>query len=67
MNVRVSVIGLVVMLVSPSAIAHPFSALAQTPETTKDTPLPALPANCRPLPLVGGEGSQVTKTASVFT
>lgn len=30
----------------------------------KDAPLPPLPANCRPLPLVGGEGSEVTKTSS---
>ena len=29
-----------------------------------DVPLPPLPSNCRPLPLVGGEGSEVTKTAS---
>lgn len=30
-----------------------------------DVPLPPLPSNCRPLSLVGGDGSEVTKTSSV--
>jgi hypothetical protein len=43
-------------------------ALAQTKvlaqATQNDPPMPPLPKNCTPLPLVGGEGSEVTKTAS---
>ncbi|MDX2241644.1 MAG: hypothetical protein NW224_13250 [Leptolyngbyaceae cyanobacterium bins.302] len=41
------------------------AAPAPTQTEPKDPPLPPLPANCRSLPLVGGEGSEVTKTASV--
>ena len=33
-------------------------------ETEADAPLPAFPASCEALPLVGGGGSEVTKTAS---
>lgn len=47
-------------------------ALAQTATPTEapaassseDAPLPPFPANCEPLPLVGGTGSEVTATAS---
>lgn len=31
----------------------------------KDAPLPPLPSNCQPLPLVGGDGSEITKSASI--
>ena len=52
--------------VSLSAIALMLPAIAQAQSEARpaDPPLPPLPKNCRPLPLVGGDGSEVTKTAS---
>lgn len=54
---RLSFLGLIIGLVSLS-----FPLQAQ--ETTTDAPLPAFSRNCEPLPLVGGEGSEVTKEIS---
>jgi hypothetical protein len=33
-------------------------------QATNDPPMPPLPKNCTPLPLVGDQGSEVTKTSS---
>ena len=52
-------IGYAVGLLTPIAVVQ-NPVFAQS----GDTPLPPLPSNCRPLPLVGGDGSEVTKTAS---
>lgn len=57
-----SLLKLSLVFASVSAIATSESTLAQTP--ANDPPLPPLPKNCRPLPLVGGDGSEITKTAS---
>ncbi len=58
MSLRSTSLSFLTILVSVSAIA-PTVAQAQSA-----APMPPLPKNCRPLPLVGGEGSEVTKTAS---
>lgn len=68
MNTRFPRLRLLFLLISLSIFSYTEPLLAQSkapsePEQ-KDAPLPPLPANCRPLPLVGGEGSAVTKTAS---
>ncbi len=63
MSIHSSVFGIFALLVGVSVFNQAQPSLAQTPQ--KDAPMPALPANCRPLPLVGGEGSTVTKTSSV--
>lgn len=63
MYTRFSMLGLLPLLMSLGVFNHLQPSLAQSTEP-KDAPLPPLPANCRPLPLVGGEGSAVTKTAS---
>ncbi|UBF30309.1 hypothetical protein K9N68_34410 (plasmid) [Kovacikia minuta CCNUW1] len=72
MHDRFSMFGLLTLLLGLGVVASAQLSLAQTksPPTsesteTQDAPLPPLPANCKPLPLVGGEGSQVTKSASV--
>jgi hypothetical protein len=68
MAIRSSILGLFILLVSAGMYVQVSPALAQTRVATEtkqnDPPLPALPANCRPLPLVGGQGSEVTKTSS---
>jgi hypothetical protein len=51
---------------SPHSNSPQLSSQA-APEATEadvDPPLPPFPDNCDPLPLVGGEGSQVTKEVS---
>ncbi len=69
MSTRFSMIWLFTALVSLSVLgqAQPAATQTKTPPQAeqKDAPLPPLPANCKPLPLVGGDGSAVTKTASV--
>lgn len=69
MSTRFSIFGCLTLLVSVSVLlqAQPAETQTKTPiqAEQKDAPLPPLPANCRPLPLVGGDGSAVTKTASV--
>lgn len=68
MDSRSSIFGLITLLVSFGACIQAQPSLAQSsPPATeqKDVPLPPLPANCRPLPLVGGQGSEITKTASI--
>lgn len=66
---RFSRVGLFALLVSFGVFlqAQPLSSQPQAPvePEQQDAPLPPLPANCKPLPLVGGDGSEVTKTASV--
>lgn len=68
MDSRSSTLGLLTVLVSFGVCVQAQPSLAQSPAPAaeqKDVPLPPLPANCRPLPLVGGQGSEVTKTASI--
>jgi hypothetical protein len=70
MTTRSAVLGLFTLWVGVVGVwvqAQPSFAQAKVEAETKqnDPPLPALPANCRPLPLVGGQGSEVTKTSSV--
>lgn len=68
MFIRSPHVGLLALLVSISVFV-PGQPLPAQPETlasnSQDAPLPPLPANCKPLSLVGGDGSEVTKTASV--
>jgi hypothetical protein len=59
---RSSLLGFVTAVTGLSAIALAQPALAQT--QPPDAPMPPLPKNCRLLPLVGGDGSEITKTAS---
>lgn len=68
MSSRHSVFGLLTLLVSLGVYFQGQISLAQSsPPATEqnDPPLPSLPTNCRPLPLVGGQSSEVTKTASI--
>jgi len=67
MPLRSSVLVLLTIFASFNVITLiQISASQAQPATTeqKDPPLPPLPKNCRLLPLVGGEGSEVTKTSS---
>lgn len=54
---RPSILGLVTVLLS-------MSLPLQAQETSTDAPLPAFPAHCEALSLVGGEGSEVSKEVS---
>lgn len=69
MPTHFSMVWLFTSLVSFSVLvqAQPAATQTKTPPQAepKDAPLPPLPANRKPLPLVGGDGSAVTKTASV--
>lgn len=69
MTIRSAVLSLFTLWVGVGVWLQVQPSLAQTKveaETKQnDPPLPALPANCRPLPLVGAQGSEVTKTSSV--
>jgi hypothetical protein len=69
MSTRLSIFWLLTSLASFSVLVQAQPAATQTSAPIqaeqKDAPLPPLPANCRPLPLVGGDSSAVTKTASV--
>jgi hypothetical protein len=62
MLLRISVFLLMVIMasLSPSLQAQE----SETQESVADAPLPAFPNNCEVLPLVGGEGSEVTKEVS---
>ncbi|MDX2228221.1 MAG: hypothetical protein NW220_01195 [Leptolyngbyaceae cyanobacterium bins.349] len=64
MSLRSTSLSFLTIAVSLSAIASVSAPLAQAQPAPKDPPLPPLPKNCRLLPLVGGEGGEVTKTAS---
>lgn len=69
MDIRSSTSGVLTLLVSLAVIVAAHPVMAQTKPAAEapanDPPLPPLPKNCRPLPLVGGQGSEVTKTASI--
>ena len=69
MSIRFHIFGLLSAIASCSVLVQVQPAATQTKTPLqaepKDAPLPPLPANCKPLPLVGGDGSAVTKTASV--
>lgn len=69
MSIRFPIFGLLSAIASCSVLVQVQPAATQTKTPLqaepKDAPLPPLPANCKPLPLVGGDGSAVTKTASV--
>jgi hypothetical protein len=67
MLLRISVFVLMTLLASLSAPLQAQEPETQEPETQEsvpDAPLPAFPSNCEALPLVGGEGSEVTKEIS---
>ncbi|HEY9644405.1 MAG TPA: hypothetical protein V6C57_28175 [Coleofasciculaceae cyanobacterium] len=66
MRSRLSFLGLMMMLISLSLPLQAQEAGTPAPRTPPrtDAPLPAFPNNCAALPLVGGEGSQVTKEIS---
>jgi hypothetical protein len=61
-----AVFGIVVALSGVSLPVESLLAQSPTPETqaTPAAPLPAPPANCQALPVVGGEGSEVSKEVS---
>ena len=70
MRFRLSVVAFGMVLMSLSLPLQAQESETQEPETQEseaeevDAPLPAFPSNCEALPLVGGEGSEVTKEIS---
>jgi hypothetical protein len=68
MHFRVNVLAVLTVLVSLSLPLQAQESETQQPEAQEprvDAPLPAFPSNCEALPLVGGEGSEVTKEISL--
>lgn len=65
MNIPFPLFGLPLLVSSTLLLPVQIASAQAKPAEAKDAPLPPLPANCRLLPLVGGEGGVVTKTASV--
>ncbi len=63
-----SYLGLLLLLACVGVALQVQPSLAQAKliaqANQNDPPMPPLPKNCTPLPLVGGEGSEVTKTSS---
>jgi len=67
MHFRFSILALLTVLISLSLPLQAQESETQESETQEprvDAPLPAFPSNCEALPLVGGEGSEVTKEIS---
>lgn len=62
MRIRLSSLALLTVLIG---LSLPLQAQeSETQEPTVDAPLPTFPSNCEALPLIGGEGSEVTKEIS---
>lgn len=65
---RVAVLGILtvcVLSISSAVKAQSSDTIRSVAEQEmSDAPLPAFPNGCEPLPLVGSEGSEVTKTTS---
>jgi hypothetical protein len=67
MRFRLSVFASVIVLASlglPLQAQEIETQETETQESSTDAPLPAFPSNCEALPVVGGEGSEVTKDVS---
>lgn len=59
---RFGILGLIAVLISAGL---PLQAQESDPQESNPTAsLPPFPNNCEPLPLVGGQGSEVTKEVS---
>lgn len=59
---RLGILGLITVLISAGL---PLQAQESNPQESNQTvSLPSFPSNCEPLPLVGGQGSEVTKEVS---
>jgi hypothetical protein len=64
MRFHLSVFAFMTLLLSLSLPLQAQETETEAEEPTTDAPLPAFPSNCQPLPVVGGEGSEVTKEVS---
>lgn len=70
MSIHLRVLGMAMLFLSVALPLYAEETPSDAPSTdtateeANDVPLPAFPSNCEPLPLVGGEGSEVSKEIS---